>query len=158
MNRLLCVLAACALAAPALAADVGVSVTMGQPGFYGRIDVGGVAPPRVLYREPVVISPAPGRVVRAPIYLRVPPGHAKNWRKFCGRYNACGQPVYFVQDSWYNDVYVPYYRRGHPVVQPAPVVELTPVDPGSADSADADQVLHGHGFGRGNGNGKGHRG
>jgi hypothetical protein len=43
-----------------------------------------------------------------------------------------------------------------PVVQPAPAVELTPVDPGSADAADADQVVHGHGWGRGNG--KGHRG
>jgi hypothetical protein len=45
-----------------------------------------------------------------------------------------------------------------PVVQPATVVELTPVDQSSADSgdADADQVLHGHGWGRGNGNG--HRG
>jgi hypothetical protein len=45
-----------------------------------------------------------------------------------------------------------------PAVPPATVVELTPVDPGAADSADvdADQVVHGHGWGRGNG--KGHRG
>ena len=45
-----------------------------------------------------------------------------------------------------------------PVVQPAAVVELTPVDPSASDSADADadQVVHGHGWGRGNG--KGHRG
>jgi len=121
MNRLLCLWAACVLAAPAVAADVGVSVSVGQPGFYGRVDVGGLAPPRVLYRDPVVIAPARGRAERAPIYLRVPPGHAKNWRKYCARYNACGQPVYFVQDSWYNDVYVPYYRRGHPVAQPVPV-------------------------------------
>jgi len=40
-----------------------------------------------------------------------------------------------------------------PAVQPA-VVELTPVDPGAADSADADQVVHGHGWGRGNGKGQ----
>jgi hypothetical protein len=40
MNRLLCVWAACVLAAPAVAADVGVSVSVGQPGFYGRVDVG----------------------------------------------------------------------------------------------------------------------
>ena len=29
----------------ATAADVGVSVTVGQPGFYGRIDVGNVPQP-----------------------------------------------------------------------------------------------------------------
>jgi uncharacterized protein YcfJ len=128
MKRLLCVLAMSAIVAPAFAADVGVSVTVGQPGFYGRLDVGDLAPPRVLYREPLVIEPAPGRVVGAPIYLRVPPGHAKHWRKFCGRYNACGQPVYFVQDSWYNDVYVPHYRRGHRVVEAAPAyVQPAPV-------------------------------
>ena len=36
-----------------------------------------------------------------PIYLHVPPGHAKNWRKHCHKYNACGQPVYFVVSDEY---------------------------------------------------------
>ena len=32
-----------------------------------------------------------------------------------------------MQDGWYNDVYVPYYRRGHRVVDSAPVyVERAP--------------------------------
>ena len=39
MNRLLCVLAACALAAPALAADVGVSVE--HEAFPGTLTTGG---------------------------------------------------------------------------------------------------------------------
>jgi hypothetical protein len=43
--------------------------------------------------------------------LRVPPGHAKHWSKHCHKYGACGQPVYFVEESWYNDVYAPYYRE-----------------------------------------------
>jgi hypothetical protein len=64
----------------------------------------------LIYAEPVVIQPVPVGVVRQPIYLHVPPGHAKNWRKHCGKYNACGQPVYFVQENWYNNVYVPRYR------------------------------------------------
>ena len=34
-----------------------------------------------------------------PLSLYVPPGHQKNWGKYCGRYNACGQPVYFVQKN-----------------------------------------------------------
>lgn len=114
MKRLIAsVLLAAAAASPALAADVGVSVSIGQPGFYGRIDIGNYPPPAVIYPQPVVIAPAPYAVVQQPIYLRVPPGHAKNWGKHCGRYNACGQRVYFVQDSWYNDVYAPRYREEH---------------------------------------------
>ena len=84
---------------PALAADVGVSVEVGEPGFYGRIEIGTFPRPQVIYPQPVIIHPVPVGVVREPIYLRVPPGHAKHWRKHCGKYNACAQPVYFVQES-----------------------------------------------------------
>lgn len=93
----------------ALAADVGVSVSISQPGVYGRIDIGNVPQPQVIYAEPVVIYRAPVR--REPIYLHVPPGHAKNWRKHCRRYDACGVPVYFVEERWYNDVYTPHYQQ-----------------------------------------------
>ena len=97
-------LAACAL--PVWAADVGVSVAVSQPGLYGRIDIGPVAvAPVLVYPQPVVIVASPVAVKRQPIYMHVPPGHAKNWRKHCGAYNACGQPVYFVKDSWYDDNY-----------------------------------------------------
>src|SRR6478609_5866254 len=96
-----------------LAADVGVSIQVGQPGFYGRIDVGNFPPPVLVYQEPVIIQPVPVGVVRQPIYVHVPPGQAKNWRKHCGKYNACGQPVYFVQENWYNNVYVPKYHEAH---------------------------------------------
>jgi hypothetical protein len=101
------------ITAPALAADVGVSVSVGQPGFYGRIDIGGFPQPRVIYPQPVVIQPVPVAVVPQPIYLRVPPGHAKNWRKHCQKYDACNQRVYFVRDDWYNNVYVPGYQAKH---------------------------------------------
>lgn len=96
---------------PALAADVGVSVSVGQPGFYGRIDIGNAPRPVLVYPQPMVIRPVPMGVEPQPLYLHVPPGHARHWRKHCHRYNACGQPVYFVQDRWYNDVYVPHYRE-----------------------------------------------
>ena len=99
--------------AQARAADVNVSVSVGQPGFYGRIDIGAFPPPVLVYPEPVVVQPVPVGVVRAPLYLYVPPGHAKNWRKHCKKYDACGYPVYFVQDRWYNEVYVPVYREKH---------------------------------------------
>lgn len=100
-----------AAASVAFATDVGVSITVGQPGFYGRIDIGNAPQPRLIYAEPMVIQRPPAGVVRAPMYLHVPPGHAKNWGKHCARYRACGQPVYFVDDGWYNDVYVPHYRE-----------------------------------------------
>ena len=97
--------------APALAADVAVSVSVGQPGFYGQIDVGDYPPPRVLYRRPVMVQQV--EVIRPPVYMRVPPGHARNWRKHCREYNACGERVYFVQSGWYNSEYVPRYQERH---------------------------------------------
>lgn len=111
MKRFLAAAALAALTLPALAADVGVSVSVGQPGFYGHIDIGDFPPPQVIYRQPVRVERAPSGFVQEPIYLHVPPGHARHWRKHCYRYNACGQPVYFVQDNWYNEVYVPRYRE-----------------------------------------------
>jgi hypothetical protein len=97
---------------PAHAADVGVSVSVGQPGFYGRIDVGDYPQPALIYREPVIIQ-RPVGVVYEPLYLHVPPPQAKKWAHYCGNFNACGRPVYFVQDRWYNDVYVPRYHEHH---------------------------------------------
>jgi len=98
---------------PAFAGDVAVSVSIGEPGFYGQIDIGSYPRPRLLYPTPVVIQPVPVGVVRAPLYLRVPPGHEKHWEKHCREYGACGAPVYFVEDGWYNTVYVPEYRKKH---------------------------------------------
>ena len=95
------------------ATDVGVSVQVSQPGVYGRIDIGNTRP-QVINTTPVIIAqpqpmpqqpqarPAPV-VAAQPVYMWVPPGHQRNWSKHCHRYNACGAPVYFVQDQWYND-------------------------------------------------------
>ncbi|MES1997810.1 MAG: hypothetical protein V4446_00695 [Pseudomonadota bacterium] len=104
-------IAAATVTTPALAADVGVSVSIGQPGFYGRLDIGGYPQPQVIYRQPIAIQRVPAH--RPPIYLRVPPGHAKHWSKHCREYNACGERVYFVQDNWYNREYVPRYQQKH---------------------------------------------
>jgi len=112
MKRFLIAALFSAAASGAFAADVGVSVSVGQPGFYGQINIGNAPPPVLVYPQPVVIHPAPAYAVPVqPIYLHVPPGHAKNWAKHCSRYNACARPVYFVKDDWYNDTYVPYYQQ-----------------------------------------------
>lgn len=103
--------------------SVGISIDIAQPGVYGRIDIGNYPQPRVVYAQPVVIARPVYRVEQQPVYLYVPPGHQKNWAKFCGRYNACGQPVYFVQDEWVRERY------------------------------DEREHSHGHGKGHGRGNG-----
>lgn len=105
------VLAVATFTTSTFAADVGMSVSIGQPGFYGRLDVGDYPQPRVIYVQPRVIE----RVARdrEPIYLRVPPGYARNWRRHCDEYDASGERVYFVQDNWYNHEYAPRYREQH---------------------------------------------
>ena len=115
MKRMLAVTLCAAAAAPALAADVGVSVEISQPGVYGRIDVGRVPAPQVIVAQPVIIQPP--RVVVGPplqpIYMWVPPGHRKNWGRYCAQYRACGYPVYFVRHDWYNrEVRGPREYRG----------------------------------------------
>lgn len=100
-------------------ADVGVAVSVGQPGFYGQIVLGNTYPvPQVVYPQPVIIQPPPVAIVQPPMYLRVPPGHMKQWARYCRGYGACGRQVYFVQDTWYQNVYAPRYnayagRPGH---------------------------------------------
>ena len=69
----------------------------------------------------------------------VPPGHQTDWRKHCSRYNACGVPVYFVQDRWYNEHVHPSKGKGH----------------GKGRGHDRDDDDRGRGEGRGEGHGKG---
>lgn len=132
-----------ALPLAAQAADVGVSVSVNQPGFYGRVDIGQTPPP-VIYQQPVIIAPGPVAVQQRPIYLRVPPGHEKHWDKHCARYRACGQPVYFV--------------RTVPAPPPPPRPHYDRHDDRRGDSHghghDHDHDRHdGHGPGRGHGRG-----
>lgn len=106
------VIAAATFTATAVAADVGVSVSIGQPGFYGQIDIGDFPQPRVLYAQPRIIERGMS-MNRPPIYLRVPPSHAKNWKRHCHEYHACGERVLFVRNDWYEREYAPRYREKH---------------------------------------------
>jgi hypothetical protein len=97
--------------APAMAqTSVGVSIGIHQPGVYGRINIGSVPPPALVLPQPVIYAPPPVVVQRAPIYLYVPPDHQQNWGRYCGRYGACGQPVYFVREQWVRE----RYEHEHP--------------------------------------------
>lgn len=126
------------LAAPAAqAVNVGVSIGFSQPGVHGRIDIGRYPAPVLVQPRPIVVRPVAGVAV-APMYLWVPPGHQRHWAKHCYRYNACGAPVYFVRDDWYQRHVVhrgpppPHYGPpgrppGPPGRPPGPPVSREPV-------------------------------
>lgn len=78
------------------------------PGVYGQVNIGGERPPAVVYVQPMLIEPQDAPP--PPIYLHVPPEHAKNWRKHCREYNACNRPVYFVRSREYDPEYQRHYQ------------------------------------------------
>ncbi|HWH81139.1 MAG TPA: hypothetical protein VNU71_02770 [Burkholderiaceae bacterium] len=90
--------------------SVGVSIGINQPGVYGRINIGDVPRPALVLPQPVIIARPRVAVQPEPVYLYVPDDHQRNWRRYCGRYNACGQPVYFVRDQWVRE----RYEHDHP--------------------------------------------
>lgn len=109
MKRSLFAVLATLTALPAFG-DVSASIGFAQPGLYGQINIGDFPRPAVIFAEPVW-GIRPAKVVRVePIYLRVPPGHEKHWDKHCGEYGACGRPVYFVREDWYQTQYMPQHR------------------------------------------------
>ena len=91
---------------------------IGDPNYYGQVDLGNNTAPPIVYATPMVVQPAPPGIFYPPVYLRVPPMYYQNWPQYCGFYNACFYPVFFVQDSWYMSVYSPWYRRYYPYGRP----------------------------------------
>lgn len=109
-------LASAATCAQAQNVSVNAVIT-GQvvPGVYGQVVIGN-APPPVVYQQPVVVEPPPmmGAPPVAPIYLHVPPGHARHWNKHCHEYHACNRPVYFVRSPEYEPGFdMERWRREH---------------------------------------------
>ena len=143
MKKTLAILLLSVGAIGSAAAQVGVSIGINQPGVYGRINIGDVPRPALVLPQPVLIAPPRLAVQPAPVYLYVPTAHQQNWRRYCGRYNACGQPVYFVRDQWVRERYEhehPGWNRGRHK---------------GWDKHD-DRGGHGHGKGHDKGHGKGH--
>jgi hypothetical protein len=93
------------------AGDLGIHIILSgevAPGVYGQVQFGNASPPPLVYAQPMLIEPQ--AAPPPPVYLHVPPGHAKNWRKHCREYNACNRPVYFVRSREYEPDYA---RRDH---------------------------------------------
>jgi hypothetical protein len=102
-------LAAATLLPAHAATNIGVSIGINAPGQYGRIDINNYPQPVLVHEQPIVYAPSRVAVYQQPIYLYVPQVQQARWGSYCGRYGACGQPVYFVQENWVRDE----YRREH---------------------------------------------
>ena len=92
-----------------------INLTVGgeiSPGVYGQVQFGNAPPPPVVYAQPTIIAPQPPNVIVEPMYLHVPPGHARNWARYCRRYNACNRPVYFVKSREYEPGYRAHRDEG----------------------------------------------
>jgi hypothetical protein len=161
-------LLAAATTVPALA-QTNVSINIGQPGFYGRINIGDFGQAPVVYTQrPVIVRGA--RVRGEPLYLRVPLAQRNNWSRYCGRYEACGRPVMFVRDDWYTNTYAPQYRQRHggPRIAQHDAPHYDQHGSKHGNKHDNKHDKHdggrgnghdngnGHGNGHGNGNGRGH--
>ena len=120
--------------------SIGVSIGINQPGVYGRINIGDLPQPALVQAQPVWVERP--RVERRPIYLYVPPAQQQNWSRYCSRYSACGQPVYFVRDDYVRE----RYEHEHPGW-----------DHGRHAGWDKHDKYNDHHDGNGNGNGKGHK-
>lgn len=106
------ILALASLSAQAGTAIINLSVG-GEisPGVYGQVQFGNAPPPPVFYPQPMIIVRQPGMLIE-PIYLHVPPGHAKHWAKHCRAYNACNRPVYFIRSAEYEPGYQKHKNKG----------------------------------------------
>ena len=105
---LMAIVAAMAVS-PAFSADVGA---LGGLSYYGQIDIRPALKPKIIFPEPVLVRQVDVVTPGEPVYMRVPSDHAKDWRKYCQKYNACDQRVFFVDDKWYRNVYAPAYKKG----------------------------------------------
>jgi hypothetical protein len=101
------------LATAVRAGGAGPSIHIGEPDFFGRIDIGGKPAPQLVQRRPIWPERPRDTFMRQPVYFHVPPGQQQNWRHYCRQYNACGEAVLFVRESWYQDSYLSQYRQSH---------------------------------------------
>jgi hypothetical protein len=76
-----------------------------KPGVYGRLAMVSKATPALVYEQPMFIEPPAVAGKIEPVYLHVPPEHAKNWKKYCSKYKACDHPVFFVKSAEYEPGY-----------------------------------------------------
>jgi hypothetical protein len=103
----------------ASANDLGINVVLEgevKPGVYGRVELGRNSRPDLVYAEPRVIVVEEDHHHHhhdEPVYLHVPPGHARNWGRHCHAYHACSRQVYFVMSDEYREKPKPKHKHHH---------------------------------------------
>lgn len=110
--------AALMLAAGSASAGTQINISIGDNGYHGVLPALTGWRPDVWNASPVVAIGAAAAGIAA-IYLNVPDKERRDWKRYCGKYDACGRPVHFVKDDWYRRTYAPKYRRQHPDHGPA---------------------------------------
>jgi len=97
------------LASSALARDLDLNVILSgevTPGVYGQVQIGNAPRPVVVYERPRVVVVDRRYEHEEPVYLHVPPDHARHWDRHCRDYHACERRVYFVRSREYEPNYV----------------------------------------------------
>jgi hypothetical protein len=128
------------IAPSAFAGGLGINVILSgeiRPGVYGQVELGNAPRPVLVYDQPRVIVVDRRYNDYEPIYLHVPPGHAKHWDQHCREYHACERRVYFVRSEEYEPDYQYHERERY--------------DRHEHDDDDDDDHDHGHGHGHGHG-------
>lgn len=92
-----------------------LTISYGEPGWYGRLELGPDYPrPQRVYGE-LRLGKRFVTSHRLPVeFYHVPRIHYLRWGEFCRLYHACNKPVYFVTNRWYNTTYSPAYLKKHP--------------------------------------------
>ena len=97
-RSLLAVAAIAASMAGAAQAQAYINIDAGGafvPGVYGQISIGNNVPPPLMDAQPVVVGRA--NYGATPIYLHVSIDEYRDWGRYCNRYRACNEPVYFIR-------------------------------------------------------------
>jgi len=102
------------VASSALARDLDLNVILSgevRPGVYGQVQIGNAPRPVVVYERPQVVVVDRRYEREEPVYLHVPPDHARHWDRHCRDYHACERRVYFVRSREYEPNYVYVHDR-----------------------------------------------
>jgi len=105
------------VASSALARDLDLNVILSgevRPGVYGQVQIGNAPRPVVVYERPQVVVVDRRYEREEPVYLHVPPDHARHWDRHCRDYHACERRVYFVRSREYEPNYVYVQDREPP--------------------------------------------
>jgi hypothetical protein len=74
---------------------------------HGTVDVRNFSRPDLVSPHPVIIRFMSAQMLARALYLHVPQAHRTEWAGYCHFYQACGHPVYFVTEKWFDRVYRP---------------------------------------------------